>query len=241
MPQQSVRYKAQVARGGGQPDPKPLGEALALLKQMGNVAGEKKYKGARKRKGFDQTVEVVMHLGVDPKQADQALRGAVSLPKGIGKTKSVIAFVPEEMVEAAKAAGALEAGADELIKKVSDGWMGFDVAVAHPSLMGKVGKLGRVLGPQGKMPTPKSGTVSPNIEQAIKEFSAGKVEYRTDAGGNIHAPMGRLSFPAEDLQANVEAFIEHIRRAKPQSAKGQYIKRVCVSATMTPSVTVAVE
>ncbi|MBI4578290.1 MAG: 50S ribosomal protein L1, partial [Planctomycetes bacterium] len=127
-----------------------------------------------------------------------------------------------------------------LIKKVSEGWLEFDVAVAHPQVMGKVGKLGRVLGPQGKMPSPKSGTVTPDIAQAVREYSAGKLEYRNDAGGNVHAVVGKMSFAAEDLQANVEAFIEHIRRIKPSTAKGQYIKKVSLSGTMTPSVLVDV-
>lgn len=242
MPKRSVRYQAQAARRGegNGAGPRPVSEAIQLLKEMGDVSAEKKYKGGKGRKAFDQTVELVMHLGIDAKQADQMIRGSYSLPKGIGRTKSVIAFCPDDQAEAAKAAGAAEAGADDLIKKVSDGWLDFDVAVAHPSLMGKVGKLGRILGPQGKMPSPKSGTVTPDIEKAVKEYAAGKVEYRNDAGGNIHVAVGKLSFPAEDLQANIEAFIEHIRRNKPSAAKGQFIRRVCLSATMTPSVTVAV-
>lgn len=235
MPQRSVTYEAQFAKSGDRDRRVPVPEAVKLLQDMGAIKTKKTYKAAKPRKGFDQTVEVVLHLGIDPKQADQMIRGSVSLPKGIGKTKKVIAFCPEDMVETAKGAGAIEAGADELIKKVSEGWTDFDVAVAHPSVMGKVGKLGRVLGPQGKMPSPKSGTVSPDIAQAVREYAAGKVEYRNDAGGNVHAAVGKLSFPAADLQANIEAFIDHIRRARPQSAKGQYIKKVCVAATMTPS------
>ena len=216
----------------------PIAEAVALIKAMGEIKPVKAYKNARKRKGFDQTIEVVMHLGIDPKQADQMIRGSLSLPKGIGASKKVIAFCPDEMADVAKAAGAIEAGADELIKKVSEGWMDFDVAVAHPQVMGKVGKLGRVLGPQGKMPSPKSGTVTPEIAQAVREYAAGKLEYRNDSGGNVHAIVGRMSFAAEDLQANLEAFIEHIRRVRPSSAKGHYIKKVSVSGTMTPSVLV---
>ena len=241
MPKRTVRHQAQLSKRGDADGPQPVAEAIKLIKRMGEVSAEKKYKGGRKRKGFDQTVEVVMHLGIDPKQADQMIRGSLSLPKGIGKTKRVIAFCPEEMVDEAKSAGAVEAGSEELIKKVSDGWMDFDVAVAHPSLMGKVGKLGRVLGPQGKMPSPKSGTVTPKVEQAVKDYAAGKVEYRNDAGGNIHAAVGKVSFPDEDLQANVEAFVDHIRKAKPQAAKGHYIKKVCLSATMTPSVVVSLD
>lgn len=241
MPQRSVRYKSQVARLDEKGHTHPVGDAIALLKELGESEPKRKdYKGFKKRKGFDQTVSVVMHLGIDPKQADQMIRGAVSLPKGIGQTKRVVAFCPDEMVEQAKAAGAVEAGADELVKKITDGWLDFDVAVAHPSLMGKVGKLGRVLGPQGKMPSPKSGTVTPEIEKAIQEYAAGKVEYRNDSGGNIHAPVGKLSFAVDDLRENVEAFIDHIRKAKPQAAKGQYIRKVCLTATMTPSITLDV-
>lgn len=195
----------------------------------------KRLKGFAKTK-FDQTVDIVCHLGIDPKQADQLVRGSVSLPKGIGKSKKVIAFCGENDVPAAKAAGAIEAGADELIEKVQKGWMDFDVAVAHPSLMGKVGKLGKVLGPSGKMPSPKSGTVTPDIATAVKEYSAGKVEFRNDAGGNVHAPVGKLSFPEADLRENIEAFISHIRRLKPATAKGAYLRKVCLSGTMTPSV-----
>ena len=197
--------------------------------------GVKKLKTFTKTK-FDQTVDLVMHLGIDAKQADQMLRGSISLPKGIGASKKVIAFCNEGDVAAAKAAGALEAGADELIDKVNKGWMDFDVAIAHPSLMGKVGKLGRVLGPQGKMPSPKSGTVTPDILTAVKEYSAGKVEFSNDAGGNIHAVVGKLSFGEDDLKANIAAFVEHIRRLKPASAKGHYIKKVCISGTMTPAI-----
>ena len=189
---------------------------------------------------FDQTVELVLSLGIDPRQADQALRGSVSLPHGVGATRRVIAFCEGPDAEAAKAAGAVDTGGEELVKKVQDGWMDFDVAVAHPSLMSKVGKLGRVLGPQGKMPSPKSGTVTPDVVRAVKEYTAGKLEYRNDAGANIHAVVGKVSFSNGDLEANIEAFVDHIRRAKPSTAKGQYIKKVCLSATMTPAVTLDV-
>jgi large subunit ribosomal protein L1 len=241
MPNRSVRYQNQLKKRQEAAEVVPLDDAIRLVKSMCETGSDRKYKGGKKRKGFDQSVELVMNLGIDPKQADQMIRGSVSLPKGIGKTKSVIAFCPEEMADQARAAGAVEAGADDLVKKINDGWMDFDVAIAHPSLMGKVGKLGRVLGPQGKMPSPKSGTVTPNIEQAIRDYAAGKLEYRNDAGGNVHAVVGKASFSAEDLKENIEAFIGHIRKAKPPAARGQYIKKVCVSATMTPAVTVAVE
>jgi len=240
MPKRSVNYQVRLSKIGDRKQNYPLADAIKLIKTMGEQKPEKKYKGSRERKGFDQTVELVMNLGIDPKQADQMVRGSISLPKGIGKIKTVVVFCPDEMVEEAKAAGALEAGNEELIKKINDGWMDFDVAVAHPSQMGKVGKLGRVLGPQGKMPSPKSGTVTKDIAQAIKDYSAGKLEYRNDNGGNVHAVVGKMSFSDQDLLANIETFIGHIRKSKPQAAKGQYIKRVCLSGSMTPSVSLDV-
>jgi large subunit ribosomal protein L1 len=185
---------------------------------------------------FDSTVNLVMHLGIDPKQADQALRGALSLPNGVGTFKKVIAFCEGEDIVKAKAAGAIEAGTDELIKKVNDGWMDFDVAIATPAMMKTVSRLGRVLGPQGKMPSPKAGTVVTDIETAVREYAAGKVEFRNDDGGNIHAVVGKVSFEDDKLVQNIEAFLEHIRRMKPASAKGTYIKKAVLSATMTPSV-----
>lgn len=195
----------------------------------------KTLKGYTKAK-FDQSVDIVCHLGIDPKQADQMIRGSIALPKGIGKTKKVVAFCSDGEIDACKAAGAIEAGSDELVDRITKGWMDFDVAVAHPSLMGKIAKLGRVLGPQGKMPSPKSGTVSQDIVNAVREYSAGKVEFRNDAGGNVHAIVGKLSFAETDLAENIHAFVDHIRRVKPSAAKGHYIKRVCVSGSMTPSV-----
>ncbi len=190
---------------------------------------------------FDATVDIVLHLGIDTKQTDQTLRGAVSLPHGIGVSKKVIAFCEGEDVAQAKAAGALEAGGEELIKKISDGWTDFDVAVATPAMMRSVSKLGRILGPQGKMPSPKAGTVSTDIATTVKEYAAGKVEFRTDDGGNIHAPMGKVSFEETKLAQNVEAFIGHIKRLRPPTAKGTYIKKACLSATMSPSILLDVE
>lgn len=219
----------------------PLDQAIKTVKELAQVKPDKKYKQARPRKDWDQTVEIVMNLGIDPKQADQMIRGSISLPKGIGATKRVIAFVEESDVEAAKEAGAVEAGGDELVKKIQDGWTDFDVAVAHPKMMSKVGKLGRVLGPQGKMPSPKAGTVTPDVTTAVQEYAAGKMEYRNDDGGNIHGVVGKVSFSDEDLKENIEAFISHIRRIRPSAAKGTYIKRVCLKATYTPSVNVALE
>ncbi len=189
-----------------------------------------------KKTKFDQTVEVCMHLGIDPRQADQQLRGSLSLPHGIGKSRRVIAFCREDVVEAAKAAGAIEAGGEDLVSKIEGGWFDFDVAVASPDMMRVVSKLGRTLGPKGLMPSPKAGTVTQDIPEAVKEYAAGKVEYRNDDGGNIHAPVGKMSFQKDQLAENARAFIDHIVRLKPASAKGQYIKKVTLAATMTPGI-----
>jgi large subunit ribosomal protein L1 len=187
---------------------------------------------------FDQSIECVLQLGIDPKQADQLVRGSISLPNGIGKQKKVIAFCEDSDVEAARNAGAIEAGCDDLIQKVSDGWLDFDVAIASPKVMGKVGKLGRVLGPQGKMPSPKNGTITMDVATAVAEFAAGKVEFRNDPGGNVHVVIGKQSFATEKLVENFEALVSHIRKIKPAAAKGTYIKKMCISATMSPGVTV---
>jgi large subunit ribosomal protein L1 len=202
----------------------PLDEAVKVLKKI--TTGTK----------FNQSINVVMHLGIDPKNADQMIRGSVSLPKGIGSTKKVIAFCDGNEADEAKAAGAIEVGVDDLIKKISDGWTDFDVAIAHPRTMAKVGKLGRVLGPAGKMPSPKNGTVTNDIATAVKEFAAGKIEFRNDPGGNIHAIVGKANFPEADLKENIDAFIGHIRRMKPPSSKGTFIKKACVLGTMSPAI-----
>ena len=192
-------------------------------------------------KGFespklDPTVELTMHLGVDPRQADQALRGSISLPNGIGVSRTVIAFCEGPDAEKALEAGAVEAGGEELVKKIQDGWMDFDVALAVPAMMKVVSRLGRVLGPQGKMPSPKAGTISQDIAASVKEFAAGKVEYRTDEGGNLHVPVGKASFDGDKLIENVEAFIAYVKKIRPASTKGTYIRKACLSATMSPSV-----
>ncbi|MHC4716603.1 MAG: 50S ribosomal protein L1 [Planctomycetota bacterium] len=190
---------------------------------------------------FDQTVELVMWLGIDPRQADQQVRGSISLPNGIGRSKKVVAFCEDAQVEAAKEAGAVEAGSDDLIKKIQDGWMDFDVAVAAPGMMRSVSRLGRILGPQGKMPSPKAGTVVEDVATAVAENAAGKVQFRNDEGGNVHVPVGRLSFEEGKLAENVEAFLSRIRSMKPATTKGQFIKKVCLSATMTPAIRLDVE
>ncbi|MCK4659287.1 MAG: 50S ribosomal protein L1 [Phycisphaerae bacterium] len=238
MPYKSVRYRKQLEARGSVTEALPLVEAVDKIKTLAEVTSNRSYKNGKTRKDLDQTVEVVMHLGIDPRQADQLVRGSLTLPHGIGKSKKVVAFCDGELAEEAKAAGAVEAGVDELVDKISKGWMDFDVAVAHPSVMGKIAKLGRLLGPQGKMPSPKAGTVTPEVATAVKEYSAGKLEYRNDAGGNIHLPVGKVSFTTEILQENIEVAVGHIQKVKPAAAKGAYMKRICLSATRTPSVTV---
>lgn len=185
---------------------------------------------------FDPTVELVMHLGIDPRQAEQALRGSISLPHGIGKRRRVVAFCEEQDVEKAIEAGAAEAGLDDLVKKIQDGWSDFDVAVATPKVMRNVAKLGRILGPQGKMPSPKAGTVVEDIVLAVTEYGAGKVEYRNDDGGNLHVPVGKASFETDKLVENIEMFVKYVKKVRPASTKGTYIKKACLSATMSPSV-----
>ncbi len=219
------RYKKELEQAGD--------KALSLAEAVEKI---KSFKGVK----FDQSIECVLHLGIDTKQSDQLIRGSISLPYGIGKKKKVVAFCDDADVEAAKNAGAIEAGCDELIKKVTDGWMDFDVAIASPKVMGKVGKLGRILGPQGKMPSPKNGTVAADVAAAVAEFSAGKIEFKNDAGGNVQVVIGKQSFEAEKLISNIEAFVAHIKKIKPQTTKGTYIKKMCISATMSPSVTVIV-
>ncbi|MDX2147280.1 MAG: 50S ribosomal protein L1 [Planctomycetota bacterium] len=198
------------------------------------VAALKKFKAPK----FDQTINVCMHLGIDTAQADQALRGAVSLPKGIGKTKRVIAFCQSDVAPKALAAGAVKAGGEDLVSEIEKGWMDFDVAVASPDMMRVVSKLGKVLGPKGLMPSPKAGTVTPQIPEAVKEYSAGKVEYRADKGGNVHAVIGKMSFPDDALAENLDYFIQAIEKVKPSTVKGIYIKKITVSGAMTPGVQV---
>lgn len=190
---------------------------------------------------FDQSVEVCMYLGIDPKHADQIVRGSVSLPHGIGKQKRVIAFCDEGVVAEAKAAGAIEAGGQDLVEKIEKGWMDFDVAVASPEMMRVIAKLGRVLGPKGLMPSPKAGTVTKNISEAVKDYAAGKLEYRADKAGNIHAIIGKMSFGDDQLVENYAHFVKTIEDARPSAAKGQYVKRIALSGTMTPGVRVRYE
>lgn len=236
MANRSVLYRKQISVLGEDPAPMSVEAGVAKVCEMAALKADRSYKGGKKRKSKDQTIEICLHLGIDARQADQMLRGAISLPRGLGKDRRVIAFCDGANIDAAKKAGAVEAGADELIERVSGGWFEFDVAIAHPALMGKVGKLGRVLGPQGKMPTPKSGTVTADVASAVKEFSAGRLEFRNDDGGNIHLPVGKASFAPAALKENIEAVIAHVQRIRPSTAKGQYIKRVVISGTRTPGV-----
>jgi len=240
MNTRSVRYQQQVKVGGGKAEALPIDEAIERVKQMAAMTAPRTYKNGRQRKKVDQTLDVVVNLGIDAKKADQALRGAISLPKGTGQTQRVIAFCNPEHADDARTAGAIEVGADELIEKINGGWTDFDIAIAHPQLMGKVGKLGRVLGPAGKMPSPKAGTVTPNVADAVREYAAGKMEYRNDAGGNIHLRVGKASFATADLKANIEALLAHLQKIKPATAKGTYIKSAYLSGQQTPSVKLSV-
>jgi len=183
---------------------------------------------------FDETVEVAVRLGIDPKKSDQLVRGAVSLPKGLGKKVTVVVFAEGDKAAAAKAAGADEVGAADLAERILGGWTAFDIVIASPDMMKHVGKLGKVLGPQGKMPSPKSGTVTADVGAAVREFKAGKVEFRTDAGGNVHAAVGKRSFKTEDLEANLRAFLDHLAAMRPPAVKGTFMRRISVSTTMGP-------
>ncbi len=203
----------------------PLPDAIELLKK---VAFAK----------FDEAVEVSMALGVDPKHADQMVRGTVLLPHGLGKNVRVVVIAGGEKVREAREAGADEAGGDDIIQKIQGGWVDFDALVATPDMMRSVGKLGRILGPRGLMPNPKTGTVTVEVERAVKEAKAGKVEFRVDKTGNIHAPVGKASFEAGRLAENASALIASVIRAKPPATKGRYVKSVTVSSTMGPGIMV---
>ena len=187
---------------------------------------------------FDESIELHVRLGVDPKYPDQQVRGAIVLPNGTGKTKRVLVFAKGEKVKEAEAAGADFVGSDEIVQKIQGGWLDFDVAIATPDMMGTVGRLGKILGPRGLMPNPKLGTVTMDLQKAISEVKAGKVEYRTDKAGNVHVVIGKASFDAEKLQQNFQALMDTLIRVKPAAAKGQYIRSITVSATMGPGVPV---
>lgn len=221
----SKRIRAHADKHPGK-SPVNVEAAVEVLKRYNNTK-------------FDQSVDIAIHLGVDPKQADQIVRGSLVLPHGIGKTLRVIVFAKGDLAEAAKEAGADEVGGEELAKKIKEGWTEFDACISAPDMMGIVGPLGRVLGPRGLMPSPRAGTVTPEIGKTVREYKAGKVEFRTDAGGNVHAVVGKLSFDPQKLAENIQTFIHQIQNMKPHSVKGQYIKGISISATMSPSVQIA--
>ena len=226
MAKRSKRYQALAKKTGSAKETMPLGTAVELLKQCGNTK-------------FDQTVEIHMRLGIDTTQADQLIRGSLVLPHGIGKSQRVIVFAKGDLADAAKAAGADEVGQAELAEKIKGGWTEFDVCIATPDMMGLVGPLGRVLGPRGLMPSPRAGTVTADVARVVKEYKAGKVEFRNDKGGNLHAVVGRLSFSKEQLQENIQTFLDHINSLKPNSVKGTYVRGISISATMSPGIRIA--
>lgn len=189
---------------------------------------------------FDQTVVVQARLGIDPRQADQIVRGSIVLPHGIGKAKRVIAFAQGDLAAAATSAGADVVGGKDLADKIRSGWLEFDVAIASPDMMGTVGPLGKLLGPRGLMPSPKAGTVTQDVASVVREYKAGKVEFRCDSGGNVNCIIGKLSFTEEMLQNNLQSFLQYLRTLKPQTSKGQYIRHVVLVGTMTPSISISV-
>jgi len=215
--------KYQKAEAAREKRPYRLEEAVALLKKLSFAK-------------FNETVEVSMRLGVDPKHADQMVRGTVVLPNGLGKSKKVIVIASGEKVREARDAGADEVGGDDIVERISGGWTDFDAVVATPDMMRSVGKLGKILGPRGLMPNPKTGTVTFEVERAIREIKAGKVEFRVDKTGIIHAPCGKIQFDENKLYENAKALIEAVLRAKPPSSKGKYVRSISLSSTMSPGI-----
>lgn len=224
MAKKSKRYRGLAEKV--KPEPLALEQAVKTLGQFNTTK-------------FDQTVEIAIRLGIDPKQADQIVRGSVVLPHGIGRTQRVVVFAKGEMAKAAEEAGADVVGQEELATKIKEGWTDFDACIAAPDMMGLVGPLGKVLGPRGLMPSPRAGTVTPDVARVVREYKAGKVEFRNDSAGIIHAVVGKLSFAPEKLQENVQAFLDYINSLKPHTVKGAYVRGVSLSATMSPSVMVA--
>lgn len=223
MPKHSKRY-TQIKQFFTRTKTYPLEEAIKLLKEHASAK-------------FDETVEVAVRLGVDPRHADQIVRGTVVLPYGTGKKVRILVFAQGEKEKEALEAGADYVGADDLIEKITkEGWVDFDVAIATPDIMSKVSKLGKILGPRGLMPNPKSGTVTFDLAKTIKEFKAGKVEFRVDKTGIVHVPVGKISFPVEHLVQNISTLVDTIIKAKPAAAKGKYIKSIFITSTMSPSV-----
>ena len=222
----SKRYRALAAKHKATTVAVPLAEAVKILKGFNTTK-------------FNQTVEVSTHLGIDPRQSDQNVRGSVALPHGIGKAVRVAVFAQGDNAEKARAAGADIVGADDLAQQIKGGTMDFDVALATPDMMGVVGPLGRVLGPRGLMPSPRSGTVTTDIASAVREFKAGKIEFRNDKGGNVAVPVGKINFSEDQLVENITAFLAYLRTLKPSASKGTYIQTITVSATMSPGVRVS--
>ena len=221
MPKAGKKYtKAAAAREARHYS---LEEAVALLKKIAYAK-------------FNETVEVVLRLGVNPKYADQMVRGTVVLPNGLGKSKKVVVIASGEKVKEARDAGADEVGGEDIVERIAGGWMDFDAAIATPDMMRSVGKLGKVLGPRGLMPNPKTGTVTFDVGKAIKEIKAGKVEFRVDKTGIVHAPCGKIQFDEKSLYENAKALIDAVVRAKPPSSKGKYVRSVSISSTMSPGI-----
>ncbi len=220
--QRSKRYRKAAEKAVV--DPVSIDQAIDAVKQFPATK-------------FDQTVEVIFSLGIDPKQADQMIRGSLSLPHGVGKTKRVIAFCPEHLVTSALNAGAIKAGGQELVAEVErTNFTDFDVAISSPDMMRFVGRLGKVLGPKGLMPSPKAGTVTADVGAAVREYVAGKIEFRNDAGGNVHTVVGKISFEKSKLVENINAMVAQVRKMKPQTSKGHYLKKAVLKGTMTPAI-----
>jgi large subunit ribosomal protein L1 len=226
MRKRSKRYKADAAKVDGHKKYLPA-EAVKILKTFTLTKA-------------DQSVEIAVKLAIDPKKSEQSIRGSLSLPKGIGKARRVIVFADGAEAQVAQEMGADAVGMDELAAKITGGWLEFDVAIAMPRTMRVISKLGKLLGPKGLMPSPKNGTVTDDVKTAVREFKAGKIEYRNDAAGNVQAAVGKLSFSEDDLRANVEAFIDHIKSVRPTTVKGDFIQGVSICATMGPGIAVSV-
>lgn len=224
MTKQSKRFRAHAAKVDKVPV--ALSEAVRRLKEFATTK-------------FDQTVEIHMRLGIDSKQQDQLVRGSIVLPNGIGKSQRIVVFAKGDLAEVARQAGADEVGQEELATRIKDGWTDFDVCIATPDMMGLVGPLGRVLGPRGLMPSPRAGTVTPDVAKVVREYKAGKVEFRNDSSGNVHARVGKLSFDADKLVENIQAFLDYIATLKPGGIKGHYVRGIAIAATMSPGIYVA--
>ncbi len=225
MAKKSKRYRADAKKIKSK-DPLPLSEAVDLLKKFDDLK-------------FNQSVEIAMRLGIDPKLQDQNVRGAIVLPHGIGKTLRVCVITKGDKASEATAAGADFVGDVEMVDKIKGGWTDFDVCIATPDMMGLVGPLGKILGPRGLMPSPRAGTVTMDVAKTINEYKAGKVEFKADKAGIVHAIVGKIKFDAGQLTENINAFIQHVQQIKPAAVKGQYVKGITISATMSPGVSVA--